>query len=84
MSETMQGVGLSKIKVALLYLERLNIPFRGPFETARGNRIVLVENYILTQAELIRLHESDRLDAENIRTLIRKHHTDSGDVSLES
>lgn len=71
MSETSQGVGLSKVKMALLNLQRLKIPFRGPFETARGNRFVVVENSIFTQAELVRLGESDGLDAENIRELIR-------------
>ena len=69
MSVTDQG-GVSKIKAALLTLEKLNIPFRGPFETTRGSRILLIENCILTQAEVIGMYESGKLDAENIGKLV--------------
>ena len=60
----------SRIKAALLTLERLNVPFRGPFETPMGERIVLIGECILKQAEVVRLHESGKLDGDNIRRLL--------------
>lgn len=58
MSQAGRKTALPKIEASLLSLEKLNIRFRGPFETPRGKHILLVENCILTQAEIMELHES--------------------------
>ena len=71
MSQTGQKTALPKIEAPLLSLEKLNIRFRGPFETPRGKHILLVEDCILTQAEIMELHESGMLNAENIGRLLR-------------
>jgi hypothetical protein len=66
MGSNSSGISPSKIKAALLTLEKLNIPFRGPFETSKGARIIIIGQCILTQAEVIALHEAGKLDRENI------------------
>ncbi len=70
MSQAGQKTALPKIEASLLSLEKLNIPFRGPFKTPRGKHILLVEDCILTQAEIMELHESGMLNAENIGKLL--------------
>ena len=70
MSQAGQKTALSKIEASLLSLEKLNIRFCGPFKTPRGKHILLVENCILTQAEIMELHESGMLNAENIGRLL--------------
>ena len=70
MSQAGQKTALPKIKASLLSLEKLNIRFRGPFKTPRGKHILLVEDCILTQAEIMELHESGMLNAENIGRLL--------------
>ena len=70
MSQAGQKIALPKIKASLLSLEKLNIRFRGPFKTPRGKHILLVEDCILTQAEIMELHESGMLNAENIKRLL--------------
>jgi len=61
---------LPKIEASLLSFAKLNIRFRGPFKTPRGRHILLVGNCILTQAEIMELHESGMLNAENIGRLL--------------
>jgi hypothetical protein len=70
MSQAGQKTALPKIEAWLLSLEKLNIRFRGPFKTPKGKHILLVENCILTQAEIAELHESGMLTAENIGRLL--------------
>ena len=70
MSQAAQKTVLPKIEASLLSLEKLNIRFRGPFKTPRGKHILLVEDCILTQAEIMELHESGMLNAENIKRLL--------------
>ena len=75
--EASRGSAPSKIKSALLTLEKLNIPFRGPFETSRGEHIVLIGKWILTQVEIVKLYERGQLDGENIERLLtdlRRNH----------
>ena len=64
--------GSSKIKEALLTLMNLKIPFRRPVETFSGPRIILIENYVLTEDEILALHEAGKLDEENIRRMIAR------------
>jgi hypothetical protein len=71
MPQAGQKTALARIEASLLSLEKLNIRFRGPFETPRGKHILLVEDCILTQAEIMELHESGMLNAENIGRLLR-------------
>jgi hypothetical protein len=70
MSHAGQKTALPNIEASLLSLQKLNIRFRGPFKTPRGKRILLVEDCILTQAEIMQLHESGMLTAENIGRLL--------------
>jgi hypothetical protein len=71
MSQAGRKTALTRIEASLLSLEKLNICFRGPFETPRGKHILLVEDCILTQAEIMELQESGMLNAENIGRLLR-------------
>jgi len=64
--------GDSKIKESLLTLAKLKIPFRRPDKTFNGPRIILIENYVLTEDEIIALHEAGKLDVENIRRMIAR------------
>jgi hypothetical protein len=70
MSQAVQKTALPNIEASLLSLEKLNIRFRGPFKTPRGKHILLVEDCILTQSEIMQLHESGMLTAENIGRLL--------------
>ena len=65
-----QKIAPPRIEASLLDLEKLNIRFRGPFKTPSGKRILLVEDCILTQAEIAELHESGMLNSENIGKLL--------------
>ena len=55
-----------KINAALLTLVKLHIPFRGPFRTRKQHYIYLVDGCILTESELVVLHQDDKLTAESI------------------
>ncbi len=70
MSQAGQKTALPKIEASLLTLEKLNIRFHGPFKTPRAKHILLVEDCLLTQAEIVELHESGKLNAENIERLL--------------
>ena len=70
MPQAGRKTALARIEASLLSLEKLNIRFRGPFETPRGKHILLVEDCILAQAEIMELHESGMLNAENIGRLL--------------
>jgi hypothetical protein len=70
MSPAGRKTALTRIEASLLSLEKLNIRFRGPFKTPRGKRILLVQDCILTQGEIMELHESGMLNAENVGTLL--------------
>jgi hypothetical protein len=71
MPQAGRKTALPKIEASLLSLEKLNIRVRGPFQTPRGKHILLVGDCILTQAEIMELHESGMLNAENIGRLLR-------------
>ena len=70
MSQASQKTVLPRIEASLLSLEKLNFRYRGPFETPRGKHILLVEGCILTQTEIMELHERGMLNAENIGRLL--------------
>ena len=65
-----QGTVPSKAQAALRTLQSLNIPLRGPFITRKGRRIFLVDGCILTEPEIIVLHEDGKFDPENIGKLL--------------
>jgi hypothetical protein len=62
--------GFSKVKKALLALEALGIPFRGPFVTPGGQHIYVVDACLLVEAEIVDLHASGKFDDENIVKLL--------------
>jgi hypothetical protein len=70
MSAANQGSVPSKVKAALRALEKLNISFRGPFVTPRENHIFMVDGCILTEAEVVTLHESGKFSPEEIGKLL--------------
>jgi hypothetical protein len=63
-----------KLAAALQALREMNIPFRGPFVTPRGNRIFLVgvADCILTEAEIVSFYEAHNLTAERTPDLLRE------------
>ena len=70
MSAAEQGTFPSKLKAALWTLNELHISFRGPFITPKENRIFLVDGCILTEAEIVALHECGQFSSENIGRLL--------------
>lgn len=65
MSMTGQG-RTTKLKAALLTLEKLKVPFRGPFITPKEKRIFLINGCIVTESEVVALYEGGHLNPENI------------------
>lgn len=57
MSDQSQKTSPSKIDAALQTLQALHISFRGPFVTPKDHRIYLVDSCILTETEIVSLHE---------------------------
>jgi len=57
---------LSNIFAPLLALEKMNRPVRGPFVTPKRRQIYLVDGCILTQGEVVSLHERGKFAAEEI------------------
>ena len=66
MSEPSQIVVHSKLKVALEALRTLSIAFCGPFVTPKERRIYVVDGCILTEAEVVVLHEGGKFTPENL------------------
>jgi len=66
MLDPSQKIILDKIDAALQTLQALRVAFRGPFITPKGRRIYLVDNCILTEAEIIALYESGKFSQETI------------------
>ncbi|MGB6962487.1 MAG: hypothetical protein WCD34_20595 [Candidatus Acidiferrum sp.] len=66
MLEPSQTAAAGNIEVALQTLRTLNIAFRGPFITPKKHRIYLVDGCILTESEIVVLHEGGKLTSENI------------------
>jgi hypothetical protein len=60
----------SQIEIALLNLQALNIALRGPFVTPKNHRIYLVDGCILTESEIVVLHEGGQFASENIATFL--------------
>jgi hypothetical protein len=79
-----------RIRDALRALERRKIPFRGPFELTRGTKIYFIEEYILTEAEILALYENGLFYGESkgcSPTEMKQHssntHTRSGSPEKE-
>lgn len=53
------------IEVAVQSLHALKIAFRGPFITPKNHLIYVVEGCILTESEIVTLHESGKFTPEN-------------------
>jgi hypothetical protein len=62
---------LSNILAPLLALERMHLPVRGPFATPKHRQIYVVDGCILTDGELISLHERGKFTGEAIGNLLR-------------
>ena len=60
----------TKIKAALLTLEKLNIPFSGPFITPKGTSIFVVDGCIVTESEVLVLYEGGHFTPENIGKML--------------
>jgi hypothetical protein len=65
MLEPSQTAVPGKIEVALQTLRTLNIAFRGPFITPRNHLVYVVEGCLLTESEIVTLHESGQFAPEN-------------------
>jgi hypothetical protein len=59
----------SRSAAAVLALERLNISVRGPFVLPRG-RIFVVGGCILTEQDVVSLHEAGRFEMETVRKFL--------------
>jgi hypothetical protein len=57
---------LTNIFTPLRALEKMNRPVRGPFVTPKRRQIYVVDGCILTQGEMISLHERGKFTAEAI------------------
>lgn len=60
----------SELGIALQTLHELGIPFRGPFITPKQNCIYVLDACIVTAPEIIALHRSGKLTAENSSGLL--------------
>jgi hypothetical protein len=56
----------SNLAAPLLTLETLGVPIRGPFLTPRHRQIYLVDGCILTEGEIVALHERGKFAPEAI------------------
>jgi hypothetical protein len=61
---------LPNILGPLLALERMHLPVRGPFVTPKHRQIYVVDGCILTEGELISLHERGKFTREAIGNLL--------------
>jgi hypothetical protein len=71
MTQAGQKTAFSKLAASLLSLEKLNFRFRRPFETPRGECVLLIESFIRTPAQITELHNSGMLNHESIGRLLR-------------
>lgn len=69
MSSSSSVASSNRLESALGALQALNIPFRGPFITPRKNRIYVVDDCILTEAEIVALHDGDKLKPGSVSRL---------------
>jgi hypothetical protein len=60
----------SKLQAALETFRSLKIAFRGPFVTPTGQQIYMVDGCILTEAELLALHERAKSTLESIQPFL--------------
>ena len=70
MAKPRGGTVSAKLKAALQVLRALHVPFRGPFVTPKDHRIYLVDECLLTELEIISLHEQGKFAQENVATLL--------------
>ena len=59
----------SRISAALQTLQTLNIAFRGPFITPKEQSIYFVDGCIVTESEIVALHERGKFTTESIGKL---------------
>src|SRR5215470_2540443 len=69
MSKASHGPTSTRLKAALEALQKLCVPLRGPFITPKQNRIFVVGDCILTETEIVALHEAGKFTAENAASL---------------
>ena len=72
MSGETQGPIFDEVKAALDGLQKLNVPFSGPFVTPKGNRIFIVYDCIVTEEEIVALHAAGKVTRENAANLLRE------------
>jgi hypothetical protein len=71
MSGETQGPIFNEVKAALEGLQKLNVPFSGPFVTPKGNRIFLVYDYVVAEEEIVALQAAGKVTPENAANLLR-------------
>jgi hypothetical protein len=59
------------VHTALETLQARSIPVQGPFSTPNHSRIYLVDGCILTETELVDLHEAGKFAPERVRGVLR-------------
>jgi hypothetical protein len=60
----------SNIHAALEALEALRVPFRGPFIPPKKRRIYVVDGCILTESEIVVLHQAGQFAPETVRKFL--------------
>lgn len=70
MPQSGQSRSTGKLQTALLSLRALNVPFRGPFVTPKGQHVYVIDECILTEEEMVKLYDSGKLSAEGIAELV--------------
>ena len=58
-----------KLAEILRSFRERTIPFHGPFQSPKGNRVFVVMDCIITESELIQLYDADKLTVQNIKML---------------
>jgi hypothetical protein len=71
-----------KLAHALRTFQKRCISCRGPFITPDKNYIYVVGGYIVTEPEILALHEQDRLKAEHLSKLLPDLNRPHGSKSL--
>lgn len=61
----------NRLVKALGALRALGVPFRGPFITPKKSRIYVVDQCILTEDEIVVLHESHKLKPQTVWPLLK-------------
>ena len=72
MSGEMQGPVLDELKAALECLQKLNVPFGGPFVPPEGNRVFIVGEYFVSEEEILAMHAAGKVTRDNAANLLRE------------